>query len=265
MGVSVLVALLVLNWDIRSDFSRTCRRQLTGPILRLQRVVNQPIYWVKLLANHFSNQHRLLEENLMLDQELLQLKVNLQRFDFLEYENAALKQLMNSGRQMGVGNFLLAEPLNLVIDKFDREFTLNQGQKTGVYLGQPVLAAAGLVGQVISIQDHTSVVMSITNQKSAVPVTVTRNGVKAIVTGSNHKHLLELVGVTETTDIKLGDLLVTSKIGGTFPDGYQVGVVKKITANINSGGLKILVEPKVNFATSSYLLLPQRTEASTSR
>ena len=99
---------------------------------------------------------------------------------------------------------------------------LDKGKRDGVYVGQPVLDADGLMGQVIEVGSTSSRVLLVTDITHAVPVRVIRNGVRAIVEGSGKQNQLNLRQVSFTTDIKVGDVLVTSGLGGRFPEGYPV-------------------------------------------
>ena len=220
----------------------------------IQRIVNWPVYSFKLLIVTFSDRQELAGENLRLQKELLIFQAKMQRLLFMEQENAKLRELLGGKKNIQT-RYQVAELLNLVVDGFDHRFTINLGRRDGVYVGQPVLASQGLVGQVILVEEEISRVMPITDKKSAIPVAVLKNGLQLIAMGTGSRDFLEVVGATVTTDIKEGDLLVTSVVGGIFPAGYPVGIVRKIEVQSTERFLKILAAPCLRVDSSSYLLL----------
>ena len=131
---------------------------------------------------------------------------------------------------------------------------INKGRDAGVYVGQAVIDARGLAGQVIEVSAYFSRVMLITDSTHAVPVQVNRNGVRAIAEGTGMIDELTLTHVASTMDIRVGDLLVTSGLGGHFPTGYPVAVVTAID-NSSNDFMKVKARPSALLDQSRYLLL----------
>lgn len=220
----------------------------------IQRIVNWPVNSSKLLTTVFIDRQSLVDENLRLQNELLIAYAKMQQLAFVKHENIKLRELLNGKKNIQT-RFQVAELLHLVIDRFDHRFTINRGQRDGVYIGQPVLNAQGLVGQITLVQGEISRVMPITDKKSAIPITVLKNGLQLIALGTGNRDFLELVGATVTADVREGDLLVTSGVGGVFPAGYPVGVIHKIEMQSTERFLKILATPYLKVDSSPYLLL----------
>lgn len=198
----------------------------------------------------------MLEENSRLNAELLLANVKLQRLEFLEHENSQLRSLLHYSKQIK-GKILVSQLLLSVVDKFGQQITVDKGKEQGVYVGQPALDAHGLLGQVIAVEDNISRVLLITNRKSAIPVMIIRNELLAIAVGTDDGDYLELINVSETADIKVGDSLVTSGLEGRFSAGYQVGIVKEIKHIVGERFVKVLVQPvaQVNSGNLHVLLI----------
>ncbi|MEE4465860.1 rod shape-determining protein MreC, partial [Azotobacter chroococcum] len=105
---------------------------------------------------------------------------------------------------------------------------IDKGERDGVFLGQPVLDARGLMGQVVEVMPYTARVLLLTDTTHSIPVQVNRNGLRAIAVGTGNPERLELRHVADTADIKEGDLLVSSGMGQRFPAGYPVAVVSEV-------------------------------------
>jgi len=132
---------------------------------------------------------------------------------------------------------------------------VNKGELDGVYKGQPVLDAQGLMGQVIEVLPYTSRVILIADSNHAIPVQVNRNGVRAIAVGSGQLNELVLIYVPDTADIKAGDMLVSSGLGNRFPQGYPVGVIKSVEHDPGEPFAIVSAEPSAYLDRSRHLLL----------
>ena len=116
-------------------------------------------------------------------------------------------------------------------DVYRQQIVINQGEKDGAYVGQPVIDEKGVVGQIISVGENTSRILLITDVTHAVPVQVLRNDVRLIANGTGHSDELTLDNVPRSVDIQKGDLLVTSGLGGRFLEGYPVAIVESVSRN----------------------------------
>lgn len=166
-------------------------------------------------------------ENKALRDKVLLLQRRLQKLAALTAENVRLRELLNSSALVA-DTVLIAEIVGIDPDPFRHEIVLDKGEKDGVVLGQPILDASGLMGQIIEVGPLTSRALLITDVSHATPVMVNRNGVRAIAVGGGKLDKLTLTYVPETADIKIGDLLISSGLGGRFPSGYPVGVVTRV-------------------------------------
>jgi rod shape-determining protein MreC len=192
-----------------------------------------------------------------LQDEALILRVQAQSMIALEAENAHLRQLLGSIKRER-GKRRIAEIMRVDNDPGKHIVTINKGTNDEVYIGQPVLDATGVLGQVVQGSAFTSKVMLITDFNHAIPVKVIRNGFRAIAKGTGLANQLLLEQIPHTTDIKVGDVLVTSGLGLRFPMGFPVAEITSInddkgrafvsataktTADLTRTGLVVLLWP----------------------
>jgi rod shape-determining protein MreC len=249
-----VLSLILFFYDRDLNNFATLRASLLSAVIPIQRVINFPGYLLQTFSSNFSSRQSLFEENARLRSELLLIHAQLQRLSFLEQENSQLHVLLNSAKQLNA-KFLVAQVKSLTAGVFDKSVAVDKGKTEGLYVGQPVLDAYGLFGQVILVESKISTVLLVTDMKSAVPVIIVRNGVQTIAVGTGYDDRLELVNATETMDVKEGDFLVTSGIGRRFPAGYAVGTVKEVKRITGERFMKVLVVPSAHMDSSKNVLL----------
>jgi rod shape-determining protein MreC len=150
---------------------------------------------------------------------------------------------------------LVAQLLAVATDPFVKQVVLDKGHKDKVFVGQPVLDAYGVMGQVIQVGPLTSRVLLISDSHSGVPVQVARNGVRAIAVGDAYTGKLRLMNVQHTVDIRPGDVLITSGLGQNYPEGYPVGQVTHVSKDPGLQFVTIAVEPAAHLDRSRGVLL----------
>ena len=136
---------------------------------------------------------------------------------------------------------LVAEILSVDLNPYRQRFDLNRGLTDGVYVGQALLDAQGIVGQIVRVDAFTAEALLITDADTAVPVSVNRNGLRTIAVGDSGR--LRLPYLTNSADIKVGDLLVSSGLGGVFPAGYPVGHVVEVRLQPDRSFSEVIAEP----------------------
>jgi len=207
----------------------------------------------KNIYPNFVSKKYIYAQNMILKNEIILLNSKLQRFKFLELENTELRSLLKYRNKINI-SMLIGNTIPSFADTITKKISINRGKNNGVYIGQTVIDAHGILGQVINLEPNMCQVMLITHQKSAVPVIIVRNGFHAIVHGTG-TNKLKMVNITETTDVKLGDNLVTSGLDHIFPIGYQVGIITDIKKIKNDKFLMITVTPSAHLESDLYVLL----------
>lgn len=240
--------------QVRLNDLRSLRTFCSGIVSPLQYFVDFPIKLFNNLQLNFSTQQSLLDDNANLKDQVLILQGQLQQYFSLEKENNQLRSLLQSSPR-GTERYSVARILAVDPEPFTQQLILDKGEKNGVYIGQPVLDADGVFGQIIYVAPYTSRVLLITDTLSAIPVEDMRSSLRGLVLGRGNGQNLVLANMPESADIKPGDSLVTSGLGGDFPAGYPVGTVIKIERNSGEGFSHITVEPSAQLNRSRLVLL----------
>jgi rod shape-determining protein MreC len=240
--------------DTRVAAVSQVRAALSMPLIPLQYVVSWPIEFFDNVGGSISSRNALIQENLALKAEQLRLKAQVQRLTALELENNQLKALMSSSAEVQ-GKVLVAQLLAVATEPFVNQVLLDKGSKDGVFIGQPVLDANGVMGQIIQVGPLTSRVLLINDAHSGVSVQVARNGIRAIAVGDAYTGRIRLMHVPQTADVRVGDMLITSGLGDHFPEGYPVGQVLSVVKDPGLQFATIAVEPAAHLDRSRGVLL----------
>ena len=222
-----------------------------------------PIYWVAdiparvsfFIDDVFVSRTDLLEQNQSLREELLVAKRELQLLESLASENSRLLELSTATADLG-REVVPAEIINTAPDPFSKRVLINRGANSGVFLGQPLLDANGLMGQVVEVLPFTSWVLLITDPNHVTPVEVNRNGERALARGSRSNTAeLELEFVTQTQDMEAGDRLVSSGMGQIYPKNYPVAEIISVYADPGLDFATIRARPLAQMARTRHVML----------
>lgn len=232
------------------------------PVRSSAGLVLTPLYWVAELpvrgfdnlVQVFTSRTEILAENEKLRAETLLIKRRLQKLALLTEQNLRLRELLNSSA-LFEEQVLAAELLGVDPSPQTHRLIIDKGSQQGVYLGQPVLDARGVVGLVVEVMPYSARVLLMTDATHSLPVQVTRNGLRAIASGTGSPDLIELRYITNVADIKEGDLLITSGMGQKFPAGYPVAVVTNIVRGTGQPFATVQAEPMAALNRSRYFLL----------
>lgn len=253
LGFSVLSLFLVLL-DHNSVYLDDIRGSLNILVTPIFYVAEFPANTSDALSEMFSSRERMQEEIKNLNQHLLLLQAKTAKMASLSAENARLRDLLGSSEKLE-DNVLVAELIGISPDPESFVVVLDKGKRNGVYLGQALLDATGLMGQIIEVSRYTSRALLITDVSHSVPVQVNRNNLRLIAAGSGRINELELNHVQDTADIRVGDLLVSSGLGQRFPVGYPVGIVTQVTHDPGQPFAVVKARPSAHLDRSRHLLL----------
>ncbi len=243
-----------MTLDHRQKHLEAIRGAIAVAVYPIQYVVDLPVSAGNWLGENLVSRDQLLEDNTRLRSQHTILKAQLQKMISLELENMRLRKLLDSSYQVGE-RILVAELLAVDLDPFTRQVMINKGSTNDVYVGQPLLDAEGVFGQVIHVTPFTSTAMLITDPSHALPVQVNRNGLRAIAEGTGNDERLELVHIPNNADIKVDDLLTTSGLGGTFPGGYPVAKVVSVEPDTTQPYASVFAQPLAKLDRSREVLL----------
>jgi len=209
------------------------------PIVFLSTIPGEAI---ERMRRGFEQRSSLRIENERLRQENLLLRSRMEKLYSLEADNERLKQLLGQSQQLAE-RVLLAGLVEVSLEPYTQQIVLNRGLLDEVYLGQPVINGEGVIGQVVHVSRNQAIVSLLTDPDSATPVMVMRNGLRGVVFGTGVSDRLSLPYLTSDADIVVGDLLVSSGMGGRYPPGYPVASVSRIIRDASKEFLTIEVTP----------------------
>ncbi len=258
MGVRFLVlaalsvALMVV--DARFEVLKPARSQMSRVLMDAYWVTDLPERLWQGVSSQFGSRTELVAENEKLKTENLLLQGRMQKLAALTEQNVRLRELLNSSALVNE-KVEVAELIGVDPNPFTHRIIINKGERDGVVLGQPVLDARGLMGQVVELMPYTSRVLLLTDSTHSIPVQVNRNGLRAIASGTGNPERLELRHVADTADIKEGDLLVSSGLGQRFPAGYPVATVKEVIHDSGQPFAIVRAVPTAALNRSRYMLL----------
>ena len=250
----VLASIILMTVDQRLHRLESLRAGLSAALYPLQHLVDLPTSGINWLSETLSSRTQLLHDNQTLRDERLQLQTRMLRYEALQAENKRLKQLLDSSVKLE-GRSLVAELLEVDPDPGKHQIVIDKGSRHSVFEGQPLLDATGIMGQILHVGPFSSTAILITDPDHALPVQVNRNGLRAIAVGTGDLHRLDLPHVPNNSDIKVGDLLITSGLGGRFPAGYPVATVASVEPNPGSPFAKISAVPTAHLDRSREVLL----------
>jgi rod shape-determining protein MreC len=240
--------------DKRMESFASIRAALSLPLAPFQYMVSWPINFIDSLKSILSTHEGLIQENLKLKADQLLIHSQLQRLLAIESENNYLKALLQSSRQVK-GKVLIGELLAVDSEPFVNQVILNKGTRDNVYVGQPVLDASGVMGQVIQVGPLTSRVLLINDPHSGIAVQNTRNGIRAVAMGDSYSGKMRLMYIPKTADIKVNDIFITSGLGNHYPEGYPVGTVLSVTRDPANQFAAIYLQPSARLDSSRQILL----------
>lgn len=222
-----LLAVVLMAMDQRGQYVprfRTFANYLVEPVYT---VVEWPVRALRGVFGYFQGTQALRRENSELERRLLQQEGALERMDALAEENARLRALVGGTRGHEF-EFQFAELVDVDLDPFSHRVIIDRGSDKGITVGQAVLDGTGVMGQVEAVMLHVSTVRLISDPNHALPVQINRTGLRGVAFGTGTTARLEMPSVPHEADVRVGDLVVTSGLGGRFPGGYPVATVSKV-------------------------------------
>jgi rod shape-determining protein MreC len=230
---------------------RTVLSTLTYPLVFVASLPARSFEWV---SGALVSRRQLEARSASLHEENLTLRARLQQLEALEAENMRLRDLLGSSFKIG-DRVLIAELISVDLDPYRQQVVINKGSGSGAFVGQPVLDANAVMGQVVRVTPRTATVLLITDAAHALPVQVNRNGLRTIAEGTGFINTLQLPHLPNNADIREGDLLVTSGLGGHFPPGYPVARVSSVRREPGKPFATVTATPSAHLERAREVLL----------
>jgi rod shape-determining protein MreC len=220
--LALAIALIVL--DHRGGWLNQLRARSAVAVQPLWWLAGLPARMGDALNDSAVTRTRLAQENRVLRNALLVSGARVARLQTAAAENARLRGLLGAAQRGGL-DVQLVPILDIDLDPTRQRLVLDAGGRDGVAVGQSVIDAGGLVGQIIAVRPGTATVLLLTDPDHAVPVMVGRSGVRLVAYGKGRSDRLELANIPLSSDVRVGDTAVTSGLGGRFPAGFPVGTI----------------------------------------
>jgi rod shape-determining protein MreC len=251
----IALSIVLMVADQRWKMLGGARSVLVFVVAPIHWVADAPLFFLDGLNGFLDSKQHVIDENKQLQSQILTLQQKAQKLSFFEAENAHLRELLNAATIMNQESVVVAELTGVDPDPFNHEIIINKGKSDDSYIGQPVLDAYGLMGQVIEVGPISSRVLLVTDHRHSLSVQINRNGVRAIAGGMGDINKLTIRYVADTADIVVGDLLVSSGLDQRFPKGYPVAEVTEVHRDPGQVFLTVFAKPKARLDRSRYVML----------
>ena len=244
----VILSCILRYQDQEGTYTVKLRSYLSASLYPLQYLVNAPKNLQKNLSENLLGREEIINENQKLKEENLNLKSQMQQVYKLESENKRLYELMDSKPKTN-DEYIFADIISTsnILDK--HQILINRGSKDGIKLGSSIVDSNGIIGHVIRDQIFASEVLLISDLEHAIPIEVVRTGLRSIAVGTGNHTRLKINMLPVNSDIKKEDILITSGLGGRYPEGFPVGTVKNIKSNSGESFLEVEILPFANLKT----------------
>jgi len=252
--VYLALAMVLMVLDHRNGWLWRVRYAASAVVEPVYRLANLPSAGMRTLSVAFADRKLLTEQNQRLREDLLLANARLNRMAGVAEQNHRLKELLDTRHSLDL-NVQLARVVGVDLGAWQQRLVLNLGARDGVKPGQPVIDAHGVMGQVVEALPTTSVVMLVTDPAHAIPVVVERSGLRTVAYGARDGSGLVLPNIPLAADVRPGDRLLTSGLGGRFPPGFPVGKVLAVAPS-PSGMFRVAqVQPAADLDRSEDVLL----------
>lgn len=256
-GAVIFVSLTLMAVDANTAWLSGVRNVLSVGLQPIQSLASIPSKVNDYVSEALTSEPdvKIAYDNLR--NEYFKLKSETLLLRTLQEENAGLRALLDATERLEE-KVTLAELMQVNLDRDKHRVSVGQGIKNGVYVGQAVIDDQGVIGQVTEVMPLSSVVVLITDPSHALPVQVKRNGLRTIVRGTGSLSTLLVPYLNQNSDIKEGDILLSSGLGGRFPNGYPVAEVSEVKVIEDEAYIKVSAQPIAKLDRSNHVLLLAR-------
>lgn len=256
LGLLLLSSLLIYSAHLRSRSNPSAFEQrmlaILSPVQKSTELVRSSgaAVWSFLFGASAAETARLREE-------ILHLKAGQVALEELRAENQRLQRLLDFSTQLE-HQPITARVIAVDATSWFRSITIDRGSLDGLHEGMAVVTEAGVVGRVMTCAPHSARVSLIVDPSSGISSLIERTRVRGVCRGTGDGLSLDYVELND--DLRSGDMLVTSGLGGGFPKGLVIGTV----ANVAQSGFdmfrSVQITPAVDFTRLEEVLVVTSTE-----
>ena len=248
------LAMVLMVLDHRNGWLWRLRYATSVVIEPVYRLASLPVDGFHALGVAFADRRVLTEQNQRLREDLLLANAKLNRMAAVAEQNQRLKELLDTQRSLEL-RVQMARVIGVDLGAYRQRMMINLGARDGLRSGQPVIDAHGVVGQVVDVLPNSAMVMLVTDPDHAVPVMVQRTGLRTIAYGSRNGQQLSLPNVPMAADLRAGDKLLTSGLGGRFPQGFPVAEVSSVAPSPSGMFLEAKAQPSADLDRADEVLV----------
>lgn len=248
------MAMVLMVLDHRNGWLWRMRYATAIVIEPVYRLASLPADGFHALSVAFADRRMLTQQNQRLREDLLLANAKLNRMAAVAEQNQRLKELLDTQHSLEL-HVQLARVIGMDMGAFRHRIMINLGARDGIKSGQPVLDAHGVVGQIVDVLPNSATVMLVTDPDHALPVVVQRTGLRTVAYGSRNGQQLTLPNVPMAADVRAGDKLLTSGLGGRFPQGFPVGEISSVDPAPSGMFLEARAQPSADLDRSDEVLV----------
>ncbi len=226
--VCIIVSIVLMTIDHRFNQLNTVRAALSLVVYPLQYLVDLPSRVRTWVSETLATHNTLVHENNRLREQQILLNARLQKLSALEHENDRLRELLKSTARLRRERVLIAELLRVDLDPYRQRIVINRGARHDVYVGQPLLDAYGVMGQVTEVTPISAGAILISDPNHTLPVQIDRNGLRMLAFGTGNPEVLSLRHIPINADVEMYDVVSTSGLGGRYPPDYPVAQITRV-------------------------------------
>ena len=257
--IVIILSSVLMYQDYQGTYTVKLRSYLSASLYPIQYLINLPNNLKKSLYANFLNREEIITQNQELKEENLNLKSQMQQIYRLESENKRLYELFNS-KPKAENTYLFADIVSTSKILNKHQIIINRGSRDGIKLGSSIVNAEGIVGHVIRDQIFSSEVLLISDLEHAIPVEIVRTGLRSIAIGTGQFNKLRINTLLTNSDLQKDDIIITSGLGGRYPEGFPVGTITKISREAGNPFLEVEVLPFANLKTINEVWVIQTNE-----
>ena len=257
--IVIILSSVLMYQDYQGTYTVKLRSYISASLYPIQYLINLPNNLQKSFYANFLNREEIISENQQLKEENLNLKSQMQQIYRLESENKRLYKLINS-KPKTENTYLFADIVSTSKILNKHQILINRGSRNGIKLGSSIVNADGIVGHVIRDQIFASEVLLISDLEHAIPVEIVRTGLRSIAIGTGEFNKLRINTLPTNSNLQKDDIVITSGLGGRYPEGFPVGTITEISREVGSPFLEVEVLPFANLKTINEVWVIQTNE-----
>jgi rod shape-determining protein MreC len=251
----IIASIVMMTVDHHFHHLSKVRKTISVVVYPIEYLAGIPAKVYSWGAESLSGRNKLLRNNAELRAEQIRLELRLQRLATLEQENTRLREMLTSAKYFEKERILIGELLSVDLDPYQQRIVINKGTRDGVYEGQPLLGARGIIGQIDKAGPFNSIALLVSDPNHALLGVIARSGQRSLVVGTGNIQQLELMHLTSTADIQIGDLVITSGLDDRYPSDYPVAEVTSIKQVAGDAFVKVEAKPLVDLNSIREVLL----------